>query len=239
MTARREGFSLNLAAAQDLTRINNVDVDVDGILITEQHRKEFKLAHQATVRCVGSRRGEERRGGGGASVCRCCAPCVSFRWCLHPDVSRHPLPSALARCASARLCSPAPPPPPPQVVSAVTPSLYVGGQLVACDRAKMQQAGITTIVNAAGDVAPASFSGEPWVSYLTMYLYDSPKQSIADQFPLLVKIVQETERRGGRTFVHCSQVRRRHTHARTGTRRALAHARTASTTHTHAHTRNT
>ena len=49
MTARREGFSLNLAAAQDLTRIDNVDVDVDGILITEQHRKEFKLAHQATV----------------------------------------------------------------------------------------------------------------------------------------------------------------------------------------------
>ena len=91
-------------------------------------------------------------------------------------------------------------------MSSVTPSLCVGGQLVASDRSKMKQAGITTIVNAAGDVAPASFSGEPWVSYLTMFLYDSPKQSIADQFPLLVKIVQETERHGGRMFVHCSQV---------------------------------
>lgn len=84
----------------------------------------------------------------------------------------------------------------------------MSGALVAGKRDELQHQGITTVVNAAADVVPSSFAAEPWSAYLSMYLYDSPKQEISHFFPLFVKIVHETERLGGKALVHCSQVRR-------------------------------
>ena len=49
MTARRDGFALNLGATE-AAALSGADVTADGILITEQHRKEFKLARMALVR---------------------------------------------------------------------------------------------------------------------------------------------------------------------------------------------
>jgi len=86
----------------------------------------------------------------------------------------------------------------------------VSGALVAGKRDELQHQGITTVVNAAADVVPSSFAAEPWSAYLSMYLYDSPKQEISHFFPLFVKIVHETERLGGKALVHCSQVRWAH-----------------------------
>lgn len=49
MTARRDGFALNLGPTE-AAALSGADVTADGILITEQHRKEFKLARMALVR---------------------------------------------------------------------------------------------------------------------------------------------------------------------------------------------
>jgi len=141
MTARREGIRLNLAPAKDLGVLDEVEVDEDGIVITEQHRKEFKLARLS------------------------------------------------------------------EVASEVHIGMLVGGHQVACNKELLQGLGVTTVINVAADVVPTPFIEEEWVTYLGCFMYDSPKQDISGWFPLAIKLIAETRARGGKTLVHCSQVR--------------------------------
>ncbi|RNF05731.1 putative dual specificity protein phosphatase [Trypanosoma rangeli] len=85
----------------------------------------------------------------------------------------------------------------------VLPWLFVGGEEAAGDRGQLLSKGITNIVNtvafSVGNVHSDVFQ------YLGLYLSDSPDEPIFSLFPIVIRFVEETRLKGGKTFIHCHQ----------------------------------
>ena len=80
----------------------------------------------------------------------------------------------------------------------IVPRLYLGDQQDACNRALLEDCGITHILNCAADV-PCTFSGG--FRYLHLELTD-PDPEFADHIEAICRFIR-TGRRQGAVLVHC------------------------------------
>lgn len=85
----------------------------------------------------------------------------------------------------------------------LTNALYISSYQVASDAAALKQAGITHIVNTAGDVCENCFPN--LFSYCTYYLKDINGEDISLLFYRTIEWIHEAIKTGGRVFVHCHQ----------------------------------
>lgn len=85
--------------------------------------------------------------------------------------------------------------------SRVTDFLFVGGAAAAKDRAGLQSAGVTHILNCAASVAPDFFPND--FLYFNLRLRDHSSQDIARHFYTVFDFIETARRCGGRVFVHC------------------------------------
>ena len=89
------------------------------------------------------------------------------------------------------------------LVTEVLPHVFVGGEVAARDLQQLQRLGVTHVINAAAvaleDFFPSHFS------YLNLFLCDSPDEPIYALFPVIINLIDEVEKGGGKIFVHCHQ----------------------------------
>ncbi|RNF27065.1 putative dual specificity protein phosphatase [Trypanosoma conorhini] len=85
----------------------------------------------------------------------------------------------------------------------ILPWLFVGGEEAAGDRVQLLSKGITSIVNtvafSVGNAHTDVFH------YLGLYLSDAPDEPIFSLFPIVIRFVEESRVKGGKTFIHCHQ----------------------------------
>jgi hypothetical protein len=90
-----------------------------------------------------------------------------------------------------------------EVMSELDSGLFVGSDLVARDKAKLQAAGVTHVINCAANVCrnyyPADFT------YLHFFLKDTKTESIECVFYPCISFIESALKSGGKVLVHCMQ----------------------------------
>ena len=90
-----------------------------------------------------------------------------------------------------------------EILSELDPGLFVGSDIVARDKEKLKQQGITHIINCAANVCKNYFQDD--FSYLHFFLKDARTESIECIFYKCIDFIQTALRSGGKVFVHCMQ----------------------------------
>lgn len=85
----------------------------------------------------------------------------------------------------------------------ITPTLYIGGQIVASDRALLRQHGITHVVNACGAVCDNYFPDD--FSYYRLYLQDKGSEDVLCILYEVYHFIAAARASGGKTLIHCQQ----------------------------------
>lgn len=88
----------------------------------------------------------------------------------------------------------------------ITEGLYVAGDLVAKNRATLDEHGITHVINCVGFLIPNYFEGD--MTYFPLWLHDTPNEDIICVVYDCIDYVRTSHRSHdgqGRTLVHCSQ----------------------------------
>ena len=85
----------------------------------------------------------------------------------------------------------------------ITPTLYIGGQIVASDRALLHQHGITHVVNACGAVCDNYFPED--FSYYRLYLQDKGSEDVLCILYEVYHFIAAARASGGKTLIHCQQ----------------------------------
>ena len=85
----------------------------------------------------------------------------------------------------------------------ITPTLYIGGQIVASDRALLHQHGITHVVNACGAVCDNYFPED--FSYYRLYLQDKGSEDVLCILYEVFHFIAAARASGGKTLIHCQQ----------------------------------
>ena len=85
----------------------------------------------------------------------------------------------------------------------ITPTLYIGGQIVASDRALLHQHGITHVVNACGAVCDNYFPED--FSYYRLYLQDKGSEDVLCILYEVYHFISAARASGGKTLIHCQQ----------------------------------
>ena len=85
----------------------------------------------------------------------------------------------------------------------ITPTLYIGGQIVASDLALLRQHGITHVVNACGAVCDNYFPDD--FSYYRLYLQDKGSEDVLCILYEVFHFVAAARAAGGKVLIHCQQ----------------------------------
>jgi len=89
------------------------------------------------------------------------------------------------------------------ICSQIRPYLYVGGEKVARDKAKLQACGITHIFNMVRNTTPNFFEHDGSFAYGQAFCDDAPDEDIASTVLFVSKFIEDARREGGICFVHC------------------------------------
>ena len=87
--------------------------------------------------------------------------------------------------------------------SMVTPSLFLGADPVARDKAVLESNGVTHVLNAAGTACQNYHEGS--FAYKTLHLYDTPREDISPVMYGAIDFIDAAIEGGGKVFVHCHQ----------------------------------
>lgn len=87
------------------------------------------------------------------------------------------------------------------VCSKITDFMFLGSVAVAQDKKKLQENGITHIINAASVYCDNFFPND--FSYYSLSLYDDPNESIIGSFYGVVEFIENAIKNGGKVYVHC------------------------------------
>lgn len=82
--------------------------------------------------------------------------------------------------------------------------LYLGSDAVAKDYAKLQEHGITHVINCAADYS-ADYHIDRGVKYLSFHLKDHVRENIECVFYDVIDFMSAAKKEGGRVYVHCVQ----------------------------------
>ncbi|KAL9648728.1 hypothetical protein ABK040_003666 [Willaertia magna] len=88
------------------------------------------------------------------------------------------------------------------ICSPITDYLFVGSVAVASDRDKLNQNGVTHIVNAAASVYCDNYFPNEF-KYYSLSLYDDPNESIIGSFYGVIDFVENAIKNGGKVLIHC------------------------------------
>lgn len=88
--------------------------------------------------------------------------------------------------------------------SMLAPGLFVGGDMVAKDRSILEASKISHVVNCVGQLYD-SYHEDVGISYLTLYLNDSPKEDLLAVLYDALSFIDDARSKDGNVFVHCSQ----------------------------------
>ena len=89
------------------------------------------------------------------------------------------------------------------ILSELDPGLYVGSDIIARDRERLKNEGITHIINCAANVCSNYFQND--FTYIHFFLKDSNTENIECVFYRCIEFIQNALQNGGKVFVHCMQ----------------------------------
>lgn len=88
------------------------------------------------------------------------------------------------------------------VCSKITDFLFLGSAAVAQDKKKLNENGITHIINSAASVYCDNYFPNDF-TYYSLSLYDDPNESIIGSFYGVIEFIENAIKNGGKVFIHC------------------------------------
>jgi len=90
-----------------------------------------------------------------------------------------------------------------EICSEMYKNIYVGGVDIAKNISKLREAGITHIINCAGDVCRNYYPEQ--FTYQTYFLKDGRSENIEWVFYDSIEFIDNAFQSGGKVFIHCMQ----------------------------------
>ena len=82
--------------------------------------------------------------------------------------------------------------------------LYLGSDVVARDYEKLNENGITHVINCAADYS-ADYHLDKGIKYLSLHLKDHVRENIESVFYEAIDFINDAKSKNGRVYVHCVQ----------------------------------
>ena len=87
-------------------------------------------------------------------------------------------------------------------ISQILPFLYIGNERDAASKERLQEVGITHVLNVTSHL-PLNFDGDECLTYCRLAASDSAHQNLTQYFDDAFKFIDEARTSGGKVMIHC------------------------------------